>query len=60
MRRSEAARTWARTWCEVPPALREKLPQDFRQLVFGASDFDQIALDAEAWDVSHPEPAFRP
>jgi hypothetical protein len=40
---------------EMPPALREKLPQDFRQL--GASvhrDFDQIALDADSLgDVSH-------
>lgn len=40
---------------EVPPALRAKLPQDFRQL--GASvhrDFDQIALDAGSLgDVSH-------
>lgn len=40
---------------EVPPALRAKLPLEFRQL--GASvhrDFDQIALDAESLkDVSH-------
>jgi hypothetical protein len=40
---------------EVPPALRAKLPQDFRQL--GSSvhrDFDQIALDAASLgDVSH-------
>jgi hypothetical protein len=40
---------------EVPPTLRAKLPQDFRQL--GASvhrDFDQIALDADSLgDVSH-------
>ena len=40
---------------EVPPALRAKLPQDFRQLGFSVHrDFDQIALDAEAMkDVSH-------
>ena len=34
---------------EVPPALRAKLPQEFRQL--GSSvhrDFDQIALDADS------------
>ncbi len=40
---------------EVPPALRAKLPQDFRQL--GATvhgSFDQIALDAETLqDVSY-------
>lgn len=40
---------------EVPQALREKLPQDFRQR--GASvhrDFDQIAMDADSLgDVSH-------
>jgi len=40
---------------EVPLALRQKLPQDFRQR--GASvhrDFDQIALDADSLgDVSH-------
>ncbi len=40
---------------EVPQALREKLPQDFRQR--GSSvhrDFDQIALDADSLgDVSH-------
>ncbi|MBW8330295.1 MAG: hypothetical protein K0M48_14425 [Thiobacillus sp.] len=40
---------------EVPPALRAKLPMEFRQL--GASvhgDFDQIALDAESLkDVSY-------
>lgn len=40
---------------EVPPALRAKLPQDFRQL--GSSvhrDFAQIALDANSLgDVSH-------
>jgi hypothetical protein len=40
---------------EVPPALREKLPQDFRQLGFSVHrDFDQIALDAASLgDVSH-------
>ncbi|PKO73515.1 MAG: hypothetical protein CVU23_02270 [Betaproteobacteria bacterium HGW-Betaproteobacteria-17] len=40
---------------EVPPALRAKLPMEFRQL--GASvhgDFDQIAMDAESLkDVSY-------
>jgi hypothetical protein len=40
---------------EVPPALRAKLPMEFRQL--GATvhgDFDQIALDAESLkDVSY-------
>ena len=40
---------------EVPPALRAKLPMEFRQL--GASvhgDFDQMALDAESLkDVSY-------
>jgi hypothetical protein len=40
---------------EVPPALRAKLPQEFRQLGFSVHrDFDQIALDAESMkDVSH-------
>jgi hypothetical protein len=40
---------------EVPPALRAKLPQEFRQLGFSVHrDFDQIALDAESLkDVSH-------
>lgn len=33
---------------EVPPALRAKLPMEFRQLGFSVhSDFDQMALDAE-------------
>lgn len=33
---------------EVPPALRAKLPQAFRQLGFSVHrDFDQIALDAD-------------
>lgn len=40
---------------EVPPALRAKLPMEFRQI--GSSvhrDFDQIAMDAESLkDVSH-------
>ncbi|NDP47662.1 MAG: hypothetical protein GZ085_04570 [Sulfuriferula multivorans] len=40
---------------EVPPAMRAKLPMEFRQL--GSSvhrDFDQIAMDAESLkDVSH-------
>lgn len=40
---------------EVPPALRAKLPQEFRQLGFSVhSDFDQIALDADnLMDVSY-------
>ncbi len=40
---------------EVPPALRAKLPMEFRQLGFSVHrDFDQIALDAESLkDVSH-------
>jgi hypothetical protein len=34
---------------EVPPALRAKLPQEFRQLGFSVHrEFDQIALDAES------------
>lgn len=44
-----AARSMGQTLAhEVPPALRAKLPMEFRQL--GASvhrDFDQIALDAD-------------
>lgn len=33
---------------EVPPALRAKLPQEFRQLGFSVHrDFDALALDAE-------------
>lgn len=40
---------------EVPPTLRAKLPQEFRQLGFSVHrDFDQIALDAESLkDVSY-------
>ena len=40
---------------EVPPALRAKLPQEFRQLGFSVHrEFDQIALDADSIkDVSH-------
>ena len=40
---------------EVPPALRAKLPLEFRQLGFSVHrDFDQIALDAESLkDASH-------
>ncbi len=40
---------------EVPPALRAKLPLEFRQLGFSVHrDFDQIALDADSLkDVSH-------
>ncbi|HUW27585.1 MAG TPA: hypothetical protein VMV97_03145 [Sulfuriferula sp.] len=39
---------------EVPPALRAKLPPEFRQLGFSVhSEFDQIAMDAESMkDVS--------
>jgi hypothetical protein len=39
---------------EVPPALRAKLPMEFRQLGFSVHrDFDQIAMDAESMkDVS--------
>jgi hypothetical protein len=40
---------------EVPPALRNKLPMEFRQLGFSVHrEFDQIAMDAETLkDVSH-------
>jgi len=40
---------------EVPPELRAKLPQEFRQLGFSVHrDFDQIALDADSLkDASH-------
>jgi hypothetical protein len=40
---------------EVPPALRAKLPLEFRQLGFSVHrDFDQIALDADSLkDVSY-------
>jgi hypothetical protein len=40
---------------EVPPALRAKLPPEFRQLGFSVHrDFDQMALDAGSLkDVSH-------
>lgn len=40
---------------EVPPALRAKLPQEFRQLGFSVHrEFDQIALDADGLkDVSY-------
>ncbi len=40
---------------EVPPALRDKLPLEFRQLGFSVHrEFDQIALDAEGLkDVSY-------
>ena len=40
---------------EVPPALRAKLPMEFRQLGFSVhGDFDQIALDADSLkDVSY-------
>ena len=53
---AEAARSMGQKMVhEVPPALRAKLPMEFRQL--GASvhgDFDQIAMDAESLkDVSY-------
>ena len=40
---------------DVPPALRAKLPQEFRQLGFSVHrEFDQIALDADSLkDVNH-------
>ena len=40
---------------ELPPALRAKLPQEFRQLGFSVHrEFDQIALDADSLkDVSY-------
>lgn len=53
---AEAARGMGRKMVhEVPPALRAKLPQDFRQLGFSVhSEFDQIALDADSLkDASH-------
>lgn len=53
---AEAARALGQQMAtEVPPALRAKLPQDFRQLGFSVHrDFDQIALDAASLgDVSH-------
>lgn len=53
---ADAARTMGQKMVhEVPPALRAKLPQAFRQLGFSVHrEFDQIALDAESLkDVSH-------
>jgi len=53
---AEAARNLGQKMVhEVPPALRAKLPQEFRQLGFSVHrDFDQIALDAESMkDVSY-------
>lgn len=40
---------------EVPPALRAKLPVEFRQLGFSVhNDFDQMAMDAESLgDMKH-------
>lgn len=40
---------------DVPPALRAKLPPEFRQLGFSVhGDFDQLAMDAESMkDVSY-------
>ena len=52
---AEAARGMGKKMVhEVPPALRAKLPMEFRQLGFSVHrDFDQIALDAESMkDVS--------
>ena len=47
---AEAARSLGRKMThEVPPALRAKRPQAFRQLGFSVhSDFDQMAVDAES------------
>ena len=53
---AEAARNLGQKMVhEVPPALRAKLPQPFRQLGFSVHrDFDQMALDAETMkDVSY-------
>lgn len=53
---AEAARSVGQKMVhEVPPALRSKLPQGFRQIGFSVHrDFDQIALDADNLkDVSH-------
>lgn len=53
---AEAARGMGQKMAhEVPPALRAKLPQEFRQLGFSVHrEFDQIALDAESLkDVSY-------
>jgi len=52
---AEAARAMGQVMVhEVPPALRAKLPMEFRQLGFSVHrDFDQIALDADSMkDVS--------
>lgn len=52
----EAARGMGKRMAhEVPPALRAKLPAEFRQLGFSVHDeFDQMALDAESLkDVSY-------
>ena len=53
---AEAARDMGQKMVhEVPPALRAKLPMEFRQLGFSVHrDFDQIALDADSMkDVSY-------
>ncbi|KVW95642.1 hypothetical protein ABW22_10635 [Thiobacillus denitrificans] len=53
---AEAARDMGQKMVhEVPPALRAKLPMEFRQLGFSVHrDFDQIALDADSLkDVSY-------
>jgi hypothetical protein len=53
---AEAARAMGQKMAhEVPPALRAKLPMEFRQLGFSVHrEFDQIALDADGLkDVSY-------
>ncbi len=53
---ADAARNMGRKMVhEVPPALRAKLPEEFRKLGFAVhGDFDQIAMDAESLkDVSY-------
>lgn len=53
---AQAARSMGRAAAhEVPPALRAKLPVEFRQLGFSVhDDFDQMAMDAESMgDMKH-------
>ena len=53
---AQAARSLGKaTAHEVPPALRAKLPMEFKQLGFSVhNDFDQIAMDAESLgDMKH-------
>jgi len=53
---AEAARDMGQKMVhEVPPALREKLPMEFRKLGFSVHrEFDQIALDADSMkDANH-------